>query len=168
MSIKMVVDGIEITAESAADAVALLKELRPKTSAKQQDESVQEILLVHAPRKAKRTNSAKFKRNPSPRAPEPATVTVPDWAPPSTLKFLTAIRDGGTAGTESEAIMKALGVSKPKAIGSRSATINRVLEQLGFKPAQVYGNDRTANGRVWKPRRLMQDAIAALEKRLAA
>lgn len=165
MSIKMVVDGIEITAESAADAVALLKELRPKTSAKQQDESVQEILLVHAPRKAKRP-SGKPKRNP--RTPEPAPVTVPDWAPPSTLKFLSAIRDGGSAGTESEAVMKALGVTKPKAIGSRSATINRVLEQLGFKPAQVYGNDRTANGRVWKPRRLMQDAIAALEKRLAA
>jgi hypothetical protein len=161
MSIKMVVDGIEITVSNTEEAATLLKELRQKQPEKQAPNEFSAEVGQRKQPKGK-AQQQKHRRSPAPR------TGVPEWAPESALQFLLAIRDGGNSGTEVEALMHALRVTKPKAIGGRSAIINRLLNQMGFDPGLVYDNKRTANGRIWKPKRAISEAIAALERKSAA
>lgn len=91
----------------------------------------------------------------------------PEWAPKATLDFLRAIVAAPPDGADSEMMKRALGVTEPKALGGRSAVINRLIESTGFRLHQVYDNTRTAKGRFWKSRKAIDDVIAEIERRIA-
>jgi hypothetical protein len=90
----------------------------------------------------------------------------PEWVPDSSLKFLTAVANAGPHGADSETMMKALGINKPKALGGRSAMINRLIEDTGWPQSQVYDNRRTSAGRFWKARKHLPDALTEIQNRL--
>jgi hypothetical protein len=80
------------------------------------------------------------------------------------ISLLSAIRDAGKTGIGTEKVTDILGVSQPKAIASKSMGINRLLDDMEFTRRSIYSNDRTANGRVWKPGRNIQAALDELNK----
>jgi hypothetical protein len=153
MSIKFSVDGIEFTADTAAEAAAMLRELRMHRG-------------VSSTLAGRRGRAGAAPRGD--HAPGELKAEFPAWAHGAALKFLTTIRDGGSKGIGSTLVMKALDTTKPKAIGGRSAIINRLLQELGFSPSQVYDNSRTPIGRVWAPKKQIGVAIDKLQQDLAA
>jgi len=155
------VNGYEVSASTPADAAELLRELSkggkasdilPPMNAAQKD------LFQKNPRKTG-TTSIIGGDELEPMKPEQASMT---------LEFLKAIRDGGATGVTAPVLMKVLGVTAPKAIGSKSATINKIIKQVGLADSRVYTNPKTANGRIWRPARRMNEAIQLIEKRLDA
>jgi hypothetical protein len=81
-----------------------------------------------------------------------------------TLDFLKLIGEHRVSGGAPLAsVMKALGVSHAKGVGSKAAVINRVLDAAGFATPDVYTNPRDAMGfRFWQPGPRLNDAIAVL------
>lgn len=150
MSYTIKIDGFEVTAATPADAAALLRELR-KTE-------------TQAPKAQEKPSLQAFHGNGLSASLAEFDPNAADTA----LKFLKAIRTGQTVGIHARVLMDALGVTVPKAIGSKSAAVNKTITRLGLKPKTVYSNPRTADGRVWKPGRKMGEAIQMLEERLAA
>jgi hypothetical protein len=92
------------------------------------------------------------------RALNPDNIIAPEHVSLAAA-FLNALSDFGPSGGATERIQKALGVATSKAVGSRMATVNRVLETLGFKPHEIYSNTKTANGRVWKSGKKLGEAL---------
>lgn len=151
MGIKLNFDGVEFEAATAAEAAELYRQLRTASA-------------VPTPAAAR---AAPHVAKP-PRADDEPEGSFPDWAPGAAVAFLKAIRDAGPQGADSATMMKALGISLPKALGGRSAIINRLIVDCGLNPTQVYDNKRTGQGRFWKPKKHLPDAISAIEKRVAA
>ncbi len=82
-----------------------------------------------------------------------------------TLAFLNTVHGGGDAGVGTPRVLKAIGISSPKAFGNRGQAINNLLKGLGFDPQEVYTNDRNEKGdREWKSGIKMADAIEAVKK----
>lgn len=150
MSITIKVGKFDVTVSNAAEAAALLREL----------ESTENKATAENPKPSIHSQEAEDHKADA-TSFDPAIATM-------TLRFLKAIRDGGSSGVQSEAIMKALEVERPKAVGSRSAAVNRLLKGLQFSPGKVYDNPKTFNGRIWTPKKQMQAAITALEQRMGA
>jgi len=153
---KFTFDGIPFEADTATGAAELFHALK--------NAGVRPAMESAAPKKPV-TKRAKTTRI--------ATVTLldsafPDWVPEAAFKFLSAIRDAGQSGADSETMMKALGIDQPKALGGRSAIINRFIESTGHTQAQVYDNKRTSAGRFWKPRKHLGDVIDVISDGLAA
>lgn len=143
------IDGIEISASTVADAVELIRELKKVKPADAEAPSKSggnghQVLLIGS---------------------EEDFASIDADNAKMALDFLNTIRDGGSvpAGT----LMKMFGVTAPKGLGSKSATVNKVIKAVGLKPTTVYKNPKTSEGRTWKPARRMADAIQLLEKRLA-
>jgi hypothetical protein len=155
MSIKFTVEGIDFTVDTAAEVAAIVRELR----------GLRRVAMKAAPVETMAKNAANAKAERESNEPD---AGFPNWAPGAALKFLTTIRDGGPNGVSAEPIMRALNASTPKAIGGRSAIINRLLRKHGFTPTHVYDNERTQKGRVWIPRKQLPNAISQLEQGLAA
>ena len=85
------------------------------------------------------------------------------------IDFLKLIAEYGMSGVKLDAIMKILRVDHPKAVGSKSAAINRKIEEYGFDPDDVYTNPRDSTGdRSWRPGPALKEAINALEGRKRA
>lgn len=87
------------------------------------------------------------------------------------LKLLKEIKDWSDLGMDmrAEQVAALLGVNHPKGIGSRSASINRLLTSAGFVVEEVYVNRRdTAGERHWQPGPNISEAIATLERRFAS
>jgi len=145
------IDGIEISASSVADAAELIRELKKDRSA---DEAKPEPPKIE--RNGHRVlvvgNEEDF-----------AAIDADNGK--MALNFLSTIRDGGNV--PAATLMKVFGVTAPKALGSKSATVNKVIKAVGLKPGMVYKNPKTQEGRTWKPGRRMGDAIQLIEKRLA-
>lgn len=152
MSITLKIDGVEFVVASTDEAAELYKRLRSGEVRAKQQTPVK--AAPNAKRPARRKRGIGFLK-----------VAPPDVA----LKFLKTIRDAGAAGAAAEDVRKALGVTHPKGVGSRSAAINRLLRETQLSPEAVYDNPKSRNGvRVWKAGRRMNHAISALEQRLAA
>lgn len=149
---KVVFQGAEIEVQTLAEAAELVRMLTD--AATPQAEPARQSIRKPVARQ--------------PKAKSSANSSFPDWAPQAALSFLTTIRDAGQSGAHTDAMMKSLGITAPKALGGRSAIINRVIEDIGYAQTQVYDNKRTAAGRIWKPRKHLQDAIKALQDHLAA
>lgn len=82
----------------------------------------------------------------------------------SAVSLLVAIRDGGRHGINADTVQAVLGVTHPKAISSKSSGINRLLDDMPYRRNSVYTNDRTVNGRIWKPGKNLQHALDELLK----
>jgi hypothetical protein len=144
MSYTIKIDGYEVTAATPADAAALLRELRKPEGTVTPPKSTEKPILQAFHGNGLSAALAEFDPN----------------AADTALKFLKAIRQSGEL--EAKGLMQVLGVTAPKAIGSKSATVNKTLTRLGLKPKAVYNNPRTPEGRVWKPGRKMGEAIQLL------
>jgi hypothetical protein len=110
-------------------------------------------------------------------AAAPAKVAVP-IAPASqnvdpqlvrlTGDFLHTIRSGGKTGVSTDLIIQALDVPHGRAIGSRLALVNRLLQAIGMPRKQdVYLNKKTSKGRIWKPGKAIESAISAIDQQMA-
>jgi hypothetical protein len=152
MGIKLNFDGMEFEAATAAEAAELYRQLRNASTVP--PPSAARAPIIHA--------------NKQPRTEDEPEGSFPDWTPIAAIAFLKAIRDAGPQGAGSGTMMAALGITMPKALGGRSAIINRLIVDCGLNPSQVYDNKRTGQGRFWKMKRHLPDAISAIEKRLAA
>lgn len=137
MAYRINIKGIDITASTAAEAAALVRELTEQYAPK-----------VGRPRLIERPDAG-------------AGINGKEIA----LAFLTTIANAGPRGAEAEELMKVLRVSHPKGVGGRSVRIINILSKLGFAQIDVYDNTRTAEGRFWKPRAKLHEAIAALKGR---
>lgn len=146
MAYTLKINGFDVEASTAAEAAALLRELQ------------------HGPKPAPPSAPAIVEKTPQIPAGNGAMSDLDPASSESALKFLRTIRDSGT-GIEADRLMSALGVTKPKGIGSKSASVNRVLKAVGLKPRFVYSNPRGPTGRIWKPAKRMGEAIQLLEQR---
>lgn len=82
----------------------------------------------------------------------------------SAISLLSAIRDAGRQGMNADSVQNVLGVTHPKAISSKSTGINRLLDEMPFRRNSIYTNDRTVNGRIWKPGKNLPYALEELQK----
>jgi hypothetical protein len=146
------IDGIEISASSVADALELIRELKKNPLAAEEKQA--------PPNKATHNGHG-------------GVITGKDHVnfaaidadnAKMALNFLSTIRDGGNV--EAGPLMKVLGVTAPKGLGSKSAAVNKVIKAVGLKPAAVYKNPKTHEGRIWRPARRMREAIQLLEQKL--
>lgn len=154
---KFTFEGTPFEAETAAALAELYREVTAGTAVASSRSGA--FTAKNRPEKQQKTQRTISKES---------ETKFPEWVPDSALKFLVAVRNAGPSGADSEAMMKALGVTKPKALGGRSAIINRLIEDTGFAQGQVYDNRRTSAGRFWKPRKHLPEAIAAIQNRLSA
>jgi hypothetical protein len=109
-------------------------------------------------------NSSGGNALPSIAAEVPATASLPRSEQVLALDFLKLIKDfsrsGGAPQTD---VMRVLGATHPKGIGSKAALVNRAIASVGFKVEDVYSNDRDPSGaRYWKARSELNRAMEAL------
>ena len=145
MSYKFTVHGIEVTASTAAEAAALLRELAPKPEP--------------APAKVR------ILRPVQPTGAETPRMVASAGGVDAVLSFLEAIYRA-PKGIGTADLMPILGVEHPKGVGSRTALFNGILRQLGFsKPfPEVYSVEKTPSGRVFYPGPELRRAIETLER----
>lgn len=147
-TIKLTIRGIPVEVTTAADAFELIR------------------LSEEAGRPP---HSAPSERKPAEYSPPSQKAqTAEPQALRLTLDFLRAIHGGGATGIGTDRVMPALKVTSGKAVGSRLGYVNRVIEGAGFPTREVYSNKKSAEGRVWKPRKSMEAAIANIEAQLNA
>lgn len=89
-------------------------------------------------------------------------ASVSDWVIPSAIKMLTTISESSAPGADRDTIMRAMGIDDPKAFGGRSAAINKLLEKLGFQVNHVYEGVRNPQGKFWKGRAKLNEALATI------
>jgi len=165
MSIRLKLGEMEfdgLTIEEAKELAASLRGKSEKTAEKP----------AASPVSTKRVKSKKY----GARTGRPAVKALPKLpakpAPTenvrSALNFLTAVRDAGTRGLSAEGVRDALGVAHVKAIGTKASVVNKMLAEFALRRNSVYTNDRTANGRLWKPGKNVNIALEELQKRSAA
>jgi Trp operon repressor len=147
MSIKISLHGIEVEASTAAEALEII---RGMTNLKDWPPSV-------VPPKAKSAHQVNT-----------ATLFLLD---PDELRmanrFLEALKKAGPDGVSTDTVAMAVGVDHPKAVGGRMARINNLLEAFQLDQRNIYSNLKTANGRIWKPRRGIDSAISQISQQLA-
>jgi len=148
MSLKFIVQGIEVTATDAVEAAKLIRELAGQYAAASQAAPTQ------ATPPAPSTERPRIKI----RKRGPFIMTT------AAVRFLTAIKEAGNNGMRGADLMEPLRTDHPKGIGSRVAKINEYLTKLGFEPEQVYRNPRTAEGRLWTPGPKLDAALEAAKK----
>lgn len=139
MAIKINIRGIDIVVSTAAEAAAVVREFTEQPTSK-----------IGRPKLRFRS------RNTEVNGSDEENII---------LGFLTTITNAGPRGVMADDLMKVLHVEHPKGVGGRSARINTQLKKLGFKPDDVYTTFRKAEGRVWKPRGKISEAIEALKTR---
>ena len=139
MTIKINIRGIDIVVSTPAEAAAIVREFTEQPAAK-----------VGRPKLNLRSRHTQIDG-----ADEEDIV----------LGFLTTIANAGPRGVMADDLMKVLNVEKPKGLGGRSARINNQLSDLGFKPSDVYDTVRKAEGRIWKSRAKIGEAIEAVKNK---
>jgi hypothetical protein len=138
MTVKLNVGGIEVSVADLDEAAALLRKLQGGTQ--------QKPAIVANGHDA-----------------EDAGVPVDPESAQFALKLLRAIQNA-PKGIKADGIMPLIGVSTPKAIGSKTAALNKIIKDLGFKKQMVYRNPRKpGEGRTWYPGRKIANVIAAIE-----
>lgn len=134
MSIKINVNGIEITVSNTSEAAELIGKInaQPEKSGKN------------------RVNGARQNHS---------DFVVRQDIVDSTAKFLMTIRDAGEFGADADTIARTLKTANGKGIGGRITPINTYLHNLGFKVDTVYDNARTLDGRRWTKGRKFDEAL---------
>lgn len=89
-------------------------------------------------------------------------ASVSSWVIPSAIQFLTAIKDAAPPGADRDALMRAMGIGELQAFGGRIAAINKVLERSGFTLSQVYEGIRNPQGKFWKAKPKISEALARM------
>jgi hypothetical protein len=97
-----------------------------------------------------------------PKAATGAPNTTRDDTTPSSVSFLKAIKHSAD-GISTREMLEIFGVTKPKALGSKTGVVNSALARLGFEQhEEVYSGVRTADGKLFRPGPKIDEAIAAL------
>lgn len=139
MSIKINVNGMEITVSNTTEAAELIAKIN-----------------AHPEKAGKTRVNSSARQNPSDFVVRPEVSE-------STLKFLLTIRDAGPSGADAATIAKTLKAASGKGIGGRVTPINTYLTSLGFKVEAVYDNSRTLDGRRWTMGRRFQEALEMVQ-----
>lgn len=150
-AIKLTIRGIPVEVSTPADAFELIRLAEASESASHP---------ASAP--------ANGRRAPAPQHAQSKQQTADPQALRLAAEFLRAIQSGGAIGVGTDRIMGALKVTHGKAVGSRLAHINRIIESTGFPIREVYSNKKSSEGRVWKPRKSLDAAIASIDQSLNA
>jgi hypothetical protein len=157
--IKLTIRGYPLEVSNPADAFELIRldEESQRKSVKTKDVTVIELGKGNAPPKAEVP----------PEPPKPSTTD------PVILKtaseFLRVVQGAGPTGVLTERIIQALGVPHGRAIGGKLALVNKHLESIGFhRRDEIYSNKKTANGRIWKPRKSIDAALSVTDQQLRA
>ena len=85
------------------------------------------------------------------------------------LKAIVKATQEGEEGASADDLMKALGITQPKALGGRTVKVRNFLAKIGFNPDEIYSNPRVVGEeRVWiaGPTNKILEAMEALQKRL--
>ena len=153
MTIKMNIDGIEVSVTDPVEAAALLRALKTK----------QEIAGEKPPSAGNQGNGGLTNVHGFPISnKEHIDVEVAAKA----LHLLKAIRSSREPLPSNE-VMAALGAGSPNAVGGTSKKINNILADLGFRKETVYKNPKRARQpRTWSAGRNIEKAIEAIEERI--
>jgi hypothetical protein len=136
MAIKINYRGIEFTVSSTGEAVALANALTETTQ-------------VKPGRPAK-----PLELFPSDNLPKLNQLAV---------AYLNAIASAGANGATANDLAPVLELRHPKGVGTRASRIDKLLNEMGIMPDDVYSNTKTSDGRFWKPRHRIQEAIEKLK-----
>jgi hypothetical protein len=158
MALKFKILGIEVVADDAAEAYALLSQVAKAE--------------LKAPRPAAVANGVPSAPWPLPTllpAPAPQQLPLPSSSESAAQnhraemaeRFLKAVKACGNRGLDTKGMLHVFNTQKPKALGSKTGVVNAVLEQLGFRPNDAYQGERAATGKVFKPGPRIDDAINA-------
>jgi len=83
-----------------------------------------------------------------------------------TMLFLDAILQGGEDGARSEDVMKVLGVTGARGIGSKLAAARKALKEVGIDHKTVFFKHRIAGrGRFWKQGKNFEAAYSAVKRK---
>jgi hypothetical protein len=170
--IVVVHEGIEYRCNNLAEAAELGRRLRSEKPAKLAPSAASAIKKPLPARKGHRHAKRKARAMPDPLrevpliSPALMLVKASDETWSAAHRFLRAIRDHRETGIQAEGLMPVFGVTKPKALGSRSGPVNKLIRDLGFSVGRVYKNPRTATGRLWKPGPKIKEVIELIEQRL--
>lgn len=130
-------NGVKLTVNTLAEAIQATKELSATYTAP---------ISYDAPEK------------PEPPATDGGSVSAAKDA----LKLLKLLRDN-PRGIGHEEIQNIWGVENSKGLGPKTGAVDRILHEIySFPPDSVYTREKTPNGRIWKPGKLIGDAITAL------
>jgi len=156
MPFKVPIDGLVITADTAAEALELVKLNKKRSLAEQA------VAVLSAANGAAR----------APRELElrglPPVVADPDRQKRSVraVKFVRRLLDSAPA--SSEEIATVFEARSPKALGTYLASVNKALEAHHIDPEDVYSNPRGADGaRVWTAGPMAREALHALESEIS-
>ena len=144
MSIKFVVDGVHFEVSTAMEAVEIVRGMKASGVI---SPTTRQSQLDFAP-----TDKAEL-------------ILLEEYDPNAlrwTHSMLSVIKTAGPEGLPTDMIMPSLEVESYKAIGGRLGAVNRLLEDIGYP--NVYTNNKSANGRVWKPRRNIDVALRRVEQ----
>lgn len=147
--IKLTIRGIPVEVSSPEDAWKLI-----------------ELSQAEDGHRPSSSNGATLVREEKSAANERDPAAADPQAVRTAVEFLKAISGGGQAGVRTDRIIVALGVPHGRAIGGRLALVNKLLEEKAYTKTHVYSNKKTADGRIWKPRKSIEAAIATLEAQL--
>lgn len=169
MSAKLLVQGIEITVPTAELGEAM-RQLAPFFENQGAPflgigSIASGLALVGRKRAAAPVTSARSADSAPP--PPDVAFAVTEAEVELTLRFLKRIADHAmSGGLTTEEVKDVLGASHVKGVGSKTASVNKVLGDLGFPVTDVYRNDPSAASggeRVWTAGPRIKDAIDALE-----
>ena len=138
MGFKINIRGYEVTASSAAELAALIREFPAENQPRKPGR----------PRVILNLKSRRHSQSPEEKM---------------TIAFLSALATAGPKGTSTETIMPILNVKAGRGVGGRCAKINNLLSKIGFPDSdEIYTNPRLAEGRVWRPGPRIQEALEKL------
>lgn len=141
---KIVIEGFEITANSAADVAELVRTMTAK------EVTVPSHMEAGIPRRARRVAHANEDSNAGSRSEKNA------------IPFLEAIATHQEVG--SPKMQKVLNVGDPKGMGPITRGINALIEKHGFALNEVYTTQRDRNGRTWNAGPKIDDAIRSIKE----
>lgn len=157
MTIKIFFQGIELHVPTG-EVVAVMRQLQELSGTVKHSVPARTTPIVAAP-------------EPTPYSQPVVTAQLPfDEAPKvdgsQALRFLQAIKESDpVGGLNVRQVSELLGVKHSKGIGSKAASINKVLGNYGYAVGSVYTNHRNPSGdRAWAAGPMIKGAIEAIEK----
>lgn len=155
MTLKFTVHGIEVTANDAAEAAALIRELAsPSINSSASNTSPPTREPIRRIKLEGRTTGS-----PRPIAKDGFDVAL------ATFRFLSKLQTDEMIGKEAnEFLMDVLQSAHPKGIGVKLGRVNKYIRNIGFDPDHVYENPRTAEGRIWRGKSKLDAAREAIRR----
>lgn len=170
MAIRFKVLGIDVSADSADDAVALLTKLsKAGMGSRAENTPSSKAVVTHERSWPLPTGSVLPQQDQAPSTANQATLPLAAQSADVrlrqkaelTLPFLRAVKAAGLDGMDTEAMMRVFQTSKPKGLGSKTGQVNDVLKSLGLDPDQVLTRTRIGNGKLFTAGPEIDIAISA-------